>query len=185
MQIKCIQTIKRLTLLDCFIFDVDGVLTDGRVLLPNGFQWFHVRDGTAIQMLVMLGYRVMFLTGRKTQAVHERARELGGVQVYDGVYLKGKKIAALKQALKIKKQKICYIGDDLLDIPAFEEVGFSIAVQDAAADVKKHADAVTDLCGGYGAVREAVEYILRRQKKWHDAYVRFISGEHKKQVHSR
>jgi 3-deoxy-D-manno-octulosonate 8-phosphate phosphatase (KDO 8-P phosphatase) len=149
--------------------DVDGVLTDGLITLNEGgeeIKSFHVKDGLGLKMLMSAGIEVVILTGRASGAVTHRAKELGIAEVYQG---SGDKGAVCRQILRkkgIEKSEAGCIGDDLPDLAMFREAGLRVAVADAAEEVRKEADFVTFKNGGHGAVREACEWILKRQGEW-------------------
>jgi len=151
------------------ILDVDGVLTDGRILLRDDgteTKCFHVWDGTGIRYLLRSGIQVAFLTGRESEAVTCRARELGVSQVRQGAKNKLPAYESLLAALSLRDEAVCYIGDDLPDIPVMRRVAFSVAVATAREEVRALADYVTHAPGGQGAVREVAERILKAQGKW-------------------
>jgi len=152
--------------------DVDGVLTDGRITFDNNgveSKTFHVRDGLGIRLWRHAGHAFGIITARSSQIVRNRAAELGIAFVRQGV---GDKWDAIGQILREEgaaPDEFCYIGDDLPDIRALREVGFGIAVADACEEAKAAADWITSSAGGHGAVREAVEFILKRQGRWDTA----------------
>lgn len=147
--------------------DCDGVLTDGRLYYSsNGEEMkaFHVRDGHAIVEWHKAGNRSGIISGRDSKAVELRAGELGIEFVYQGV---SNKVAALNEILRVAgvdASETIFIGDDVPDIEVMQAVGFSVAVGDAAAEVKQIADLVTEANGGRGAVRETVERILKKDQ---------------------
>lgn len=152
------------------IVDVDGVLTDGTIYIDSQgceTKAFSVLDGTGISYLHRVGIKTAIISGRDCNAVIHRAKELGIKDVYQGVK---NKIDAYEQLLKkyaLRDEEICYIGDDLIDLPILYRVGFSVAVANASPIVKCQSDYVTEARGGYGAVREVAEKILRFQDTWH------------------
>lgn len=149
--------------------DVDGVLTDGRITLNEKgeeIKSFHVKDGLGLKMLMAAGVEVVILTGRASGSVAHRARELGIVELHQGTRDKG---AVCRQILKDKgmeKGEAGCIGDDLPDLAMFREAGLRIAVADAVEEILQEADFVTHARGGDGAVREACEWVLKRQGDW-------------------
>lgn len=149
--------------------DVDGVLTDGRITYDNNgveSKTFHVRDGMGIRLWRRAGHAFGIVTARSSQIVRNRAAELGISIVRQGV---GDKWEAIGQILKEENasaEEFCYIGDDLPDIRALREAGLGIAVADACEEARAAADWITSCRGGGGAVREAVEFILRQQGRW-------------------
>ena len=151
------------------IMDVDGVLTDGKIILDaNGIESkaFYVQDGSAITYLHRAGIKTAIISGRASKVVELRAKELCIEDVYLGIH---KKLDAYEKILKkhkINDSEICYIGDDLIDLPILRKVGFSVAVPNAPSEVKEEVSYITDAPGGYGAVREVTEKILKSQGKW-------------------
>jgi len=161
---------------ECLIMDVDGVLTDGRVIiddLGNESKHFNVRDGHGIKLLLRTGIEVMLLTGRTSRVVEHRARELGIKEVHQGAKNKVEVLDAIMQNRDLEREEIAYIGDDIVDVPVFHRVGFSVAVADACEDAVQHADYVTRHKGGKGAVREVCELILKVKGQWVEAVTRY------------
>ena len=157
--------------------DVDGVLTDGLVVLDNqGIESkaFHIRDGLGIKLWQKAGYQFGMLTLRSTQSLKVRAAELGIEIIRQGV---PDKLTAFKQILaelKVDRQRVCYIGDDLPDLPVVRAAGLGVAVPDAAAEVRDAAHHTTHHCGGHGAVRELIEMILKAQGRWTDVIQTYL-----------
>ncbi len=151
------------------IMDVDGVLTDGRIILDsNGVESkaFYVHDGSAITYLHRVGVKTAIISGRNSKVVELRAKELSIEDVYLGIHKKLDAYAEILKKHKIKDNEICYIGDDLIDLPVLSKVGFSVAVPNAPSEVKERVSYITDAPGGYGAIREVTEKILKSQGKW-------------------
>ena len=151
------------------LLDVDGVLTDGRIIYGGGAQEiksFDVKDGQGIKFLQEGGIEVGILSSRSSMAVRRRARELGIRLVYQGVKNKGTALAAIAKGKKLAGKEIAFVGDDWADLPVFRQVGLAIAVADSIPELKRMADFITDAPGGRGAVREAAEGILKAQGKW-------------------
>ena len=148
------------------VFDVDGVLTDGGLILGesgNEYKIFHVRDGQGLVMLRESGCYVAVITARSSKIVAERMAALGIEYVFQGQTDKGKALVNLMEQLGISKQQVVYVGDDVPDLPAMKQAGIAIAVADAHAVVREQADWVTAARGGYGAVREVCELIMQAQ----------------------
>jgi 3-deoxy-D-manno-octulosonate 8-phosphate phosphatase (KDO 8-P phosphatase) len=163
---KLLEKIKRIKLL---ILDVDGVLTDGRIIiddLGNETKNFDVRDGHGLKLLMRYGIDVVLLTGRKSKVVEHRAEELGINEVYQGTKNKVEVLERILRKRDIGSDNIAYMGDDIVDVPVFRKVGFSVAVADAMVYVKKASDYITERRGGRGAVREICEIILQVHGKW-------------------
>ncbi|HVB97980.1 MAG TPA: HAD hydrolase family protein [Candidatus Dormibacteraeota bacterium] len=158
------------------LFDVDGVLTDGRIYLlsmPDGgaleMKVFHAHDGAAIKLARAMGLRTGLITGRDSAATTRRAREMRMEFV---TQKQANKLPAYEEILRqarLGDDEVAYMGDDLPDLPVLARVGLAIASGNAALEVKQAAHFVTRRCGGEGAVREAVEAILRAQGLWRKA----------------
>ena len=160
------------------IFDVDGVLTDGRLTLgPNGqeFKHFDVRDGLGLVMLRDSGVTVAIITGRDSPVVAERMAELGIEYVFQGQKDKAQALESLLNELEVDNVAVCYVGDDLPDMPAMMRVGLPIAVADAHWKLHDFAVCATTANGGAGAVREVCEMILTAQGKLDAQFARFES----------
>lgn len=158
------------------ILDVDGVLTDGSIILDNEgneFKVFNVRDGHGIKMLEKTGIQVAIITGRYSKVVERRAKELGIKEVYQRCHIKSIAFDHLIEKLGLSPEEIAYAGDDIVDIPLFRRVGLSIAVSDATDETKKEAMVITENRGGKGAVREICEFLIRSKGLWDS-----IAGEY-------
>ena len=160
---------KPTTGIKALILDVDGVLTDGSIIYDSEgreIKCFNTKDGHGIKMAQRAGLKVVIMTGRKSSPVSRRAEELGVEIVLQGVKDKASALEALLSEQGWKAEEIAYVGDDLPDLPAMSRAGLSIAVSDAAVEVIQAADHVTTLPGGRGAVREAIELILKSGGQW-------------------
>ena len=157
--------------IELILSDVDGVLTDGGIILDSqGVETkrFHIRDGMGIRLWQKAGYRFGLITARSSQMVKTRAAELGIDIIRQG---SDDKLAAVRQVLdelRIAPRQVCYLGDDLPDVAPVRAVGLGVAVADACAELREAAHWVTTARGGRGAVREAIETILKAQRRWHD-----------------
>ena len=159
------------------VFDVDGVLTRGEIIFgPDGQEWkmFNIHDGHGIVLARKAGLKVALLTGRHSEAVRARARELGVDELVETRQSKGKALPELVTKLHVKMSEVCYVGDDLVDLPAMLKVGLPVAVADAMPEVRFHAAWVTTRKGGEGAAREVIEAILRAQEKWSPLVQRYL-----------
>ena len=151
------------------VFDVDGVLTNGQLILGesgNEYKAFHVRDGHGLVMLLETGCNIAVITARSSNIVAERMASLGIKYVYQGEKDKGARLMKLIDELGIQREQVAYTGDDVIDLPAMIKVGLPIAVADARPEVKQHADWITEERGGQGAVREVCELIMKAQDKF-------------------
>lgn len=159
------------------VFDVDGVLTDARVTFgDDGFEHktFHVRDGLGLQLLQDSGVQVGIITGRTSTVVSRRAEELRIRHLLQGRPDKGPALAELLARLEIAPERAAYVGDDVVDLPAMRSVGLGIAVADASAFTRRHAEHVTRTSGGAGAAREVCELIMAAQGTLDSALARYL-----------
>jgi 3-deoxy-D-manno-octulosonate 8-phosphate phosphatase (KDO 8-P phosphatase) len=153
----------RLAAIELVIFDVDGVLTDGKTIVDfEGREAlrFDVQDGYGIFRGYRAGLMYAIITGRSIRAVEHRARDLRIEWVYLGQKIKRDAFADLVEKSGIDPAAMAYVGDDLNDLEVMEQVGVSCAVANARSEVKENADIVTEARGGYGAVREFLEMII-------------------------
>lgn len=145
------------------IFDVDGVLTDGRLYMGNDgneYKAFHIRDGHGIRMLLDSGVEVAIISGRNAVSVERRMIDLGIRYAYLGIQDKRAAFDSLLSRLNLTPQQVAYVGDDLIDLPVMTQVGLAIAVQDADPFVQQHAHWRTPSQGGRGAARDVCELVL-------------------------
>ncbi len=152
--------------------DVDGVMTDGGIHLDdNGVETkrFHARDGIGIRVWTTLGYQVALITGRPGNAVKHRAAELGIRHVVQATTDKARALEDVLRELSLASAQAAVLGDDLPDLPMMRGAGYAMAVADAVPEVRRAAAFVTTLAGGTGAVREAIEHLLREKNRWDEA----------------
>jgi len=150
------------------IFDVDGVLTNGRLYVTESgeeIKAFHSRDGHGMKMLQAVGVTIGIITGRTSNIVTHRMNELGIEHVYQGKKDKYPAFVDLLEKLSLTPEEVAYVGDDVVDLPVMKHVGFAIAVQDAHSWVKKHAHWQTPNNGGEGAARDVCELIMEAHGK--------------------
>lgn len=158
-----------LTAIRLLVLDVDGVLTDGRITASAGgddAKSFHVQDGCAIKLWQERGGRVAILSGRKSGDVQRRADELGITLVRTGVEDKLAEWKSLLETAGVRGEQAAYMGDDLPDLEPMRACGFPIAPSNGVPAIKRVARFVTRRRGGEGAVAEAIELILRKQRRW-------------------
>jgi 3-deoxy-D-manno-octulosonate 8-phosphate phosphatase (KDO 8-P phosphatase) len=162
--------------IEMILADVDGVLTDGHVVFDNqGIETkhFHIRDGMGIKLWQRAGYRFGLITGRSSHIVKIRAAELG----IDIVRQTAEdKLPAMQEILRqtgVEPAQVCYIGDDLPDLPVIRAVGLGVAVADACPEARAAAQYVTSRGGGRGAVRETIELVLKAQHRWDELLQRY------------
>ena len=167
----------RLAKIKLLAMDVDGTLTDGSMIFGNGEQVkvFSVYDGLGLRLAMNYGLKIAWVTGNITDIVAQRAQSIGVEEVYQGVRHKSQIIRDIAARHGISLEEIAYIGDDLNDLPAFEQAGFCFAPANAVEEVKARAAMVTERCGGRGAVREALEAIFKAKGQWEDAVSSFLS----------
>lgn len=158
----------KLKTIDCFIFDVDGVLTNGSVLI-NGTDYqrsIHVKDSYAIQYAAKLGYKIFLITGGKSEFIRKTYIKLGVTDVRLESSNKKEVFEQLVKAFGVTADRSLYMGDDIPDIPLMKIIGTTTAPQDASIDVKALVDYISPLNGGMGCVRDVIEQTLRVQGKW-------------------
>ena len=162
--------------IELLLLDVDGVLTDGSILYTaDGIEIkrFHVRDGSGLKFWHGHGKRSAIISGRTTPAVERRARELGIAPVFQGCAAKLPALDALLAETGLRPEQVCAIGDDLPDLPILQRSGLAVSVADGCAEVRAAVDYVTPNPGGHGAVRDAVEWLLRLQGHWDSTVAEF------------
>jgi 3-deoxy-D-manno-octulosonate 8-phosphate phosphatase (KDO 8-P phosphatase) len=167
---------ERLTAIQLLLLDVDGVMTDGGIIYDgNGLETkiFNVKDGHGIKMLQRAGIEVGIITGRSSDVVDIRARELGIELVYQGALRKLESYEDIKLKTGFADNQIAYMGDDVIDVPVMRRVGFAAAPQDALAEAKMAAHYIASCNGGRGAVREVCDMILKGRGVWNDITARY------------
>jgi 3-deoxy-D-manno-octulosonate 8-phosphate phosphatase (KDO 8-P phosphatase) len=165
---ELLSTARKVRLL---ILDVDGVLTDGSIVLDNDgneLKTFHVRDGHGIRLLLKAGIHVALITGRFSRIVERRAHELGIRDVYQKCFDKAVAYKQLAEKYSLADHEIAYVGDDIVDIPVLRRCGFSVAVADSETGVRPFAKMITKKGGGRGAVREVCNLLLQAKGLWKD-----------------
>lgn len=170
-----VERARRIKLL---ILDCDGVLTDGRIImLPDGDETkaFDVKDGHAMVMAQRAGLRIAIISGRKSSVVRARATELGVAHLHEMAWVKMEPYEKILTEEGLTDDEVCFVGDDVVDIPLLRRAGLGVAVADAVEEAKQHSRVVTTKSGGRGAVREVIEFILKAQNKWDDALARYLS----------
>lgn len=158
------------------VLDVDGVLTDGRIYYGNDgeeLKAFNIKDGLGIKLLQRAGIRVAIITGRQSEIVARRARELGIANVIQGREDKLEALRGLCRQQDLQVEDCAYMGDDLPDLGAINACGLGMTVADASHTVRQAADWLSALDGGAGAVREACEFILAARGEWTDIEAEF------------
>jgi len=151
------------------ILDVDGVMTDGSIILDNEgneYKRFHVRDGHGIKMIQKAGIKVVIITGRKSKVVNIRAEELGIKEVHQRIFRKSEVYDRMLKKYKCKDENVAFMGDDVVDQELLKRAGLTAAPADAEKQARQWADFVTKRGGGRGAVREFTDLILQLSGLW-------------------
>jgi len=159
------------------LMDADGVLTDGRILVfadGNEARAYHARDGLAVRIGQTGGLDFGVVSGRRSNAVEARAKELDFVEVHQRVAAKGACVVDIARRRGLRLEEICFVGDDIVDIPAFRRCGFAVAPKDADPEVFAHVHHVGANDGGRGIVREVVDIILHAHGSWDAATAAYL-----------
>jgi 3-deoxy-D-manno-octulosonate 8-phosphate phosphatase (KDO 8-P phosphatase) len=160
------------------IFDVDGVLTDGRIIYTDEgseIKEFDAQDGHGIKLLQRAGIEVALISGRVCRAVEQRARGLGITRLYQGSKVKLEAYGQILSDAGLKEYETGFMGDDLIDIPVMRRAGFSVAVPNGAPHIFPFAHYITRASGGRGAAREVCEMILQVQGLWESVIERYLA----------
>ena len=162
---------EKLSKIKVLALDVDGVLTDGKIIIDDKgkeIKVFDVQDGLGLVVLRKAGIKTAIISARASKAVTARAKDLKIDRLYQNAYPKMEAYKKLLKEFKVLDEQVCFMGDDLPDIQVLERVGFAVAVPKAVPEVKRVCDYITKRDGGDGAVREVLELILKAQGKWND-----------------
>lgn len=160
---------ERLEKIKLLLLDVDGILTDGRIIYSNDGQetkTFDVKDGHGLKLIQRAGIKIGIITGRQSQVVIKRAEELGIEFLYQACRDKLEPYNEILQKTGLTDEQVAYVGDDVVDLPVLTRVGFAATVIDAVEDVKPYVHYVTERPGGRGAVREICDLILKNSDRW-------------------
>lgn len=171
------QVLQRAREVELVLLDVDGVLTDGRILMDSSggeLRAFHARDGLGVRLGQRGGLLFGIVSGRESRIVRDRAEELYITEVHQRVFDKAEKVAEIQERLGVPASRVCYFGDDLVDVPVMRRVGFAAAPSDASPEAIAAAHFVTSCGGGQGCVRELVDLLLRARGKWETVTERFL-----------
>ncbi|HEY5463758.1 MAG TPA: HAD hydrolase family protein [Hanamia sp.] len=161
--------LSRLQLIKTFVFDMDGVLTDGNVLVDSDNNWLrqmNIRDGYALQLAVRLGFGVIVISGSDSLYVRQRLNELGITDVFMNVKNKEEFLKDIAFKKEIRLDEILYMGDDIPDYHGMKIAGIAACPADAAFEIKEIASYISPLAGGKGCVREVIEKVLKLNNKW-------------------
>ncbi|WP_298702996.1 HAD family hydrolase [uncultured Veillonella sp.] len=153
----------------CLVLDVDGVMTEGHIIYSSSgeeIKAFHAQDGLGLTLARKAGLKIAVITGRVSDMVARRTSELKFDFVRMGSKNKSKDLMELMETFQLQPEEVAYMGDDLNDFGVFHKVGFPISPANGVEEIKAKAAYVTKARGGHGAVREAIEKILKDQKQW-------------------
>lgn len=168
MEISLLEKAKKIKLL---LLDVDGVLTDGRIIYDSKSQdlkLFDVHDGLGVYLLKKAGIPTILITAKSSGAIKPRARDMQVEAVFENISPKTAVLDKILKKYNVRPDEICFVGDDLIDLGLMKRVGFSAAVFNASPEIKQVASYITLRKGGRGAVREIAELILKSQDKWNE-----------------
>ncbi len=164
------DTLKRkLKKIELLVMDVDGVLTNGHINIDSTgkeLKMFDVQDGLRIVLFQRAGFKTAIISARANKAVDARAKDLGITKVYQNAFPKTQAFEKLLKEVKLNKEQVCYIGDDLPDICLFSRVGVAVSVPNGSVEARKRAHFVTKNAGGHGAVKEVIEMVLKAKGLW-------------------
>ena len=169
--------VERAKAVKVLVLDIDGVMTDGRIIYGiygEELKFFDVQDGFGIFLLNRAGIRSVIVTAKRSRIVKMRGRDLKVAKVYHGYTDKLIPFNKIVKRFKVTPEEVCFIGDDLIDIPVLKRVGFAVAVPNAVDEVKAASHHITSKTGGRGAVREICDLILKSQGKWDSATAKYL-----------
>jgi 3-deoxy-D-manno-octulosonate 8-phosphate phosphatase (KDO 8-P phosphatase) len=151
------------------LLDVDGVLTDGRIIYDSrghDMKFFDVHDGLGVYMLKKAGIKVVLITAKGSRCIKPRARDMRVDAVFADIFPKSNALPEILKRFRVTEEELCFVGDDLVDLSLMKRVGFAVAVFNAAPEIKQNASYISLRQGGRGAVREIAELIIKSQGKW-------------------
>ncbi|MCU0666588.1 MAG: HAD-IIIA family hydrolase [Candidatus Omnitrophica bacterium] len=163
--------VKKASKVKFLLLDVDGVLTDGRIIYDSkgrDSKFFDVHDGLGAYCLNRLGIKVILVSAKASRTILHRAKDMQATEVFAGTVPKTKVLDKVLKKYDVCAEEICFVGDDLVDLGVMKKVGFPVAVANACQEIKDVAVFVTSKKGGRGAVREIAELILKSQGKWEE-----------------
>ena len=164
--VEIIEKAKRVKVL---VVDIDGVMTDGRIIYSTygeELKFFDVQDGFGITLLHRAGIKTVIITAKKSKIVKHRARDLKVTKAYQGFMDKATPFNDILKRFNVMPEEVCFMGDDLIDIPVLKHAGLAVAVPNAVEEVRSSAHYITAKIGGRGAVREICDLLLKSQGKW-------------------
>lgn len=158
------------------ILDIDGVLTDGRIVYDNRgneLKFFDVQDGFGVALLKRVGIETVIMTAKKSNVVARRAKDFNVKGLYQNCFDKLETFRGMLEKFNIRPDEVCFMGDDVIDIPVLKRVGFAVSVPNGVDEAKEAAHYITKKPGGRGAVREVCDLIIKTQGKWQDVISRY------------
>lgn len=168
MEEKLLEKARKIKLL---LLDVDGVLTDGRIIYDSrgrDMKFFDVHDGLGVYLLKKAGIPTILITAKGSRAIKPRARDMQVDIVFENISPKTAVLDKILTKYKVSFDEVCFVGDDLVDLCLMKRVGFPVAVSNAAPEIKQVAAYITLKLGGRGAVREVAELLLKAQERWQE-----------------
>jgi len=162
---------KRLKKIKLLLLDVDGVLTDGRIIYDSrgrDSKFFDVHDGLGVFVLHKSGIKTILITAKSSKTISPRAKDMHVAEVFADIFPKTAVLAKILKKYNVSSDEICFMGDDLVDLSLMRKVSLPVAVANASGEIKEAALYITNHSGGRGAVREVAELILKSQDKWKD-----------------
>lgn len=163
------NSLKKIKRIKLVVFDVDGVLTDGRITIgPDGKEGktFMAKDGIRMSLAARAGIYVCFFTGRPSRSIKQRAKNTDVAAIWYKSDIRGDLFDRIREKFGVSRDEVAYVGDDLIDLGFMRKAGFSVSPADGAAEVRKSADYVTSSRGGEGVAAEVIELILKAQGSW-------------------
>lgn len=167
---------EKLQKIKLFMVDVDGVMTDGRIVYGDHgdeLKFFDVQDGFGLVMLTRAGLKTVMITAKRSRVNVRRAKEVKITKLYQGATDKLAVYEKILKKFRVSDAEVLYVGDDLIDLPVLKRAGFSAAVANALPEIKERTHYVTERPGGRGAIRELSDLLLKAQGKWSEAIARY------------
>lgn len=173
---------EKLKQIKALVFDVDGVMTDGKIIISSDGSFtrqVNVKDGFILKLAILKGYHVGIITGGADPMITQRFKALGITDIYTNSHHKIKDLEDILFKYDLKPEEVLYMGDDILDMETIQEVGLGCCPGDAAPEVKEVADYISPKNGGNGCVRDVVEQVMRVQGNWKD-FMKHFEGQYQK-----
>ena len=171
------ELIERAKKIKVLVLDVDGVLTDGRIIYGNygdEIKNFDVNDGLGLLLMKRAGVKRVILTAKASKVVTKRAKELKIDKVYHNFHYKIEALKKILKTFKVTNDQVCFVGDEVIDIPVLKRIGLAVCPPNAMEEVKSFVHLTTEKPGGRGAVREVCDFILKAQGAWEKVTARYF-----------